>query len=125
MNAKVDTESGRLDSLKMGAAVLLLAGGIYAFYHFGEMHAVLRVLGLLAVAAIAVLIASQTMFGRQVAGFISGANTEVRRVVWPSRTETVQTTLAVLVVVLIVGIFLWLLDMLLLWAIQLLTGQGS
>ena len=125
MNAKVDTESGRLDSLKMGAAVLLLAGGIYAFYHFAEMHAVLRVLGLLAVAAIAVLIASQTAFGRQVAGFISGANTEVRRVVWPSRAETVQTTLAVLVVVLLVGIFLWLLDMLLLWAVQLLTGQGG
>ena len=125
MNAKVDTESGRLDSLKMGAAVLLLAGGIYAFYHFGDMHAVLRVLGLLAVAAIARLIASQTAFGRQVAGFVSGANTEVRRVVWPSRAETVQTTLAVLVVVLIVGIFLWLLDMLLLWAIQFVTGQGS
>ena len=125
MNAKVDTESGRLDSLKMGAAVLLLAGGIYAFYHFGDMHAVLRVLGLLAVAAIALLIASQTAFGRQVAGFVSGANTEVRRVVWPSRAETVQTTLAVLVVVLIVGIFLWLLDMLLLWAIQFVTGQGS
>ena len=125
MNAKVDTESGRLDSLKMGTAVLVLAGGIYAFYHFQEMHAVLRVLGLLAVAAIAVLIASQTTLGRQVAGFISGANTEVRRVVWPTRAETLQTTLAVLVVVLLVGIFLWLLDMLLLWAVQLLTGQGG
>ena len=59
------------------------------------------------------------------AGFISGANTEVRRVVWPTRAETLQTTLAVLVVVLLVGIFLWLLDMLLLWAVQLLTGQGG
>ena len=125
MNTKADTESGRLDSLKMGAAVLLLAGGIYAFYHFQEMHAVLRVLGLLAVAAIAVLLALQTSFGRQVAGFVSGANSEVRRVVWPSRTETVQTTMAVLVVVLLVGIFLWLLDMVLLYGIQLLTGQGS
>jgi len=125
MNTKADTESGRLDSLKMGAAVLLLAGGIYAFYHFQEMHAVLRVLGLLAVAAIAVLLASQTVFGRQVAGFVSGANSEVRRVVWPSRTETVQTTMAVLLVVLLVGIFLWLLDMVLLYGIQLLTGQGS
>ena len=122
MNTKADTESGRLDSLKMGAAVLLLAGGIYAFYHFQEMHAVLRVLGLLAVAAIAVLLALQTAFGRQVAGFVSGANSEVRRVVWPSRTET---TMAVLVVVLLVGIFLWLLDMVLLYGIQLLTGQGS
>ncbi|MEN8107151.1 MAG: preprotein translocase subunit SecE [Pseudomonadota bacterium] len=125
MNAKVDTESGRLDSLKMGAAVLLLAGGIYAFYHFGDMHAVIRVLGLLGVAAVSLFIASQTAFGRQVIGFVSGANTEVRRVVWPTRQETIQTTLAVLVVVLLVGIFLWLLDMFLLRAIQFLTGQGS
>ncbi|MEA2094042.1 MAG: preprotein translocase subunit SecE, partial [Pseudomonadota bacterium] len=49
---------------------------------------------------------------------------EVRRVVWPSRQETVQTTLVVLLMVLLVGIFLWLLDMVLLWAIQILTGQG-
>ena len=125
MNAKVDTESERLDSLKMGAAVLLLAGGIYAFYHFEDLHAVIRVLGLLGVAAISLIIASQTAFGRQVIGFVSGANTEVRRVVWPTRQETIQTTLAVLVVVLLMGIFLWMLDMFLLWAIQFLTGQGS
>jgi preprotein translocase subunit SecE len=46
-------------------------------------------------------------------------------VVWPSRAETVQTTLAVMFIVLLVGIALWLLDMLLLWAIQIVTGQGG
>jgi preprotein translocase subunit SecE len=60
-----------------------------------------------------------------VLGFITGAQNEVRRVVWPTRQETVQTTLAVVLMVFLVGIFLWLLDMILLWAIQLLTGQGS
>jgi len=49
----------------------------------------------------------------------------VRRVVWPTRAETVQTTMAVLFIVLLVGVALWLLDMVLLWAIQLLTGQGG
>jgi preprotein translocase subunit SecE len=125
MNAKVEAESSRLDSLKLGAAVLMVAGGIYAFYHFEDQHLVLRVLGLLAVAAIAIFIAAQTDLGRNVLGFIGGAQSEVRRVVWPTRTETVQTTLAVVLMVFLVGIFLWLLDMLLLWAIQLLTGQGS
>jgi preprotein translocase subunit SecE len=125
MNAKVEAESNRLDSLKLGAAVLMVAGGIYAFYHFEDQHLVLRVLGLLTVAAIAVFVAAQTGLGRNVLGFISGAQSEVRRVVWPTRTETVQTTLAVVLMVFLVGIFLWLLDMLLLWAIQLLTGQGS
>jgi preprotein translocase subunit SecE len=125
MNAKVEAESSRLDSLKLGAAVLMVAGGIYAFYHYEDQHLVLRVLGLLAVAAIAVFIAAQTGLGRNVLGFISGAQSEVRRVVWPTRAETVQTTLAVVLMVFLVGIFLWLLDMVLLWAIQLLTGQGS
>jgi preprotein translocase subunit SecE len=125
MNAKVEAESSRLDSLKLGAAVLMVAGGIYAFYHFEDQHLVLRVLGLLAVAAIAIFLAAQTDLGRNVLGFIGGAQSEVRRVVWPTRTETVQTTLAVVLMVFLVGIFLWLLDMLLLWAIQLLTGQGS
>ncbi len=125
MNAKVETESGRLDSLKLGAAVLLMCGGIYAFYYFEDQHAVLRVLGILAVAAVALFIAAQTGMGRQVIGFVGGARTEVRRVVWPTRAETVQTTLAVLFVVLLVGVFLWLLDMVLLWAVQILTGQGS
>jgi preprotein translocase subunit SecE len=125
MNAKVDAESGRLDSLKLGVAVLMVGGAIYAFYHFEDQHLVLRVLGLLAVAAIAVFIAAQSTLGRNILGFISGAQNEVRRVVWPTRQETVQTTLAVVLMVFLVGIFLWLLDMLLLYAIQLLTGQGS
>ncbi|MGB5305670.1 MAG: preprotein translocase subunit SecE [Gammaproteobacteria bacterium] len=125
MNAKAETESSGLDSLKLWTAVLMLAAAIYAFYYFEEQLLVLRVLGLLAVAGIAAFIASRSLTGKRIVGFVSGAQNEMRRVVWPTRTETVQTTLAVLVIVLLVGIFLWLLDMLLLWAIQLLTGQGS
>jgi preprotein translocase subunit SecE len=56
---------------------------------------------------------------------VTGAQNEVRRMVWPSRTETLQTTMAVIFIVLLVGVFLWLLDMVLLRAVQFLTGQGS
>jgi preprotein translocase subunit SecE len=125
MNTKVETESNRFDSLKLGIAVLMLAAGIIAFYRFDDQLLVLRVLGLLAVAGISVFVAAQSTTGKNIIGFIRGAQTEVRKVVWPTRAETVQTTLAVILMVFLVGIFLWLLDMLLLWAIQLLTGQGS
>jgi preprotein translocase subunit SecE len=125
MNTKVETESNRLDSLKLGIAVAILAVGIIAFYRFDDQLLVLRVLGLLAVAGISVFIAAQSSTGKNIIGFIRGAQTEVRKVVWPTRAETVQTTLAVILMVFLVGVFLWLLDMLLLWAIQLLTGQGS
>jgi preprotein translocase subunit SecE len=124
MNAKVEAESNRFDTLKLGAALLLLVAGVIAFYRFDDQLLVLRVLGLLAVAGISVFIAAQSSTGKSIIGFIGGAKTEVRKVVWPTRAETTQTTLAVLLMVTLVGIFLWLLDMVLLWAIQILTGQG-
>jgi preprotein translocase subunit SecE len=114
-----------MDNLKLGVAVLLMLGGVVAFHYYEDQMIVLRVLGMLVVTGISLAIISQTAFGRTVIGFVSGAQNEVRRVVWPSRTETVQTTLVVIVIVIIVGIFLWLLDMVLLWAVQLLTGQGN
>jgi len=125
MNTKVETESTRFDSLKLGIAVLLLAAGIVAFYRFDDQLLVVRVLALLAVAGVSIFIAAQSRTGRSIVGFIKGAQVEVRKVVWPTRAETVQTTLAVMLMVLLVGIFLWLLDMFLLWAIQILTGQGG
>ncbi|HSD59941.1 MAG TPA: preprotein translocase subunit SecE [Burkholderiales bacterium] len=125
MNAKAETQDGRFDSVKLGFAILLMCAGIYSFYYFAEVMVVVRVLGLLLVAGISLAVAYQTGVGRQMAGFVSGAQNEVRRMVWPTRTETLQTTMAVIFIVLVVGVFLWLLDMVLLSAVQLLTGQGS
>jgi preprotein translocase subunit SecE len=125
MNTKVDTGTGRFDNIKLLLAVLLLTGGIVAFYYFSDQMLVVRVLGLLAIAGVALFIAAQSAMGKGVLGFISGAYSETQRVVWPTRAETVQTTLVVLVMVMVVGVALWLLDMFLLWAIQILTGQGG
>jgi preprotein translocase subunit SecE len=125
MNAKAETQDGRLDSLKLGFAILLMCAGVYGFYYFADLMVVVRVLGLLLVAAVSMAVVYQTGLGRQVVGFVAGAQNEVRRMVWPTRTETLQTTMAVIFIVLVVGVFLWLLDMVLLSAVQLLTGQGS
>jgi len=104
MNAKVETEDNRFDSLKLGVALLLLVGGVFAFYRFDDQLLVLRVLGLLAVVGISIFIAAQSSTGKNIIGFISGAKTEVRKVVWPTRAETIQTTLAVILMVTLVGI---------------------
>ncbi len=125
MNAKLEARESNQDTLKLAIAVVLLLAGVVGFYFFADQSLLLRVLGVLLMAGIAVAVASQTLMGRNLMGFISATRTEVRKVVWPTRAETVQTSLAVFAVVILVGIMLWLMDMFLLWAVRLLTGQGG
>ncbi len=120
-----ETQASGLDTIKLAAAALLLGGAVVAFYWFADESLLLRVLGLLGVAVVAVLIAAQTSIGRSTWSFVGSTRTEVRKVVWPTRTETTQTALAVLVIVLLLGVVIWLLDMFVLWAVRLLTGQGG
>jgi len=102
----------------MVLAVLVLAGGIVGYYYFDEYGTLYRVLGLLAVTIAAFGIMYTTALGRRTLGFLRESRTEVRKMVWPTRAETIQTTLAVFVMVLVMGIFLWLLDMFLGWGVQ-------
>jgi len=77
---------------------------------------------LLAAAGAAVAIALKTERGAETLEFMQGARTELRKVVWPTRAETTQTTLIVIAMVVIMGLLLWLLDVLLLWLVRLITG---
>jgi preprotein translocase subunit SecE len=125
MNSKVEAPESRLDSAKLGFAIVLLLGAVVAFYYFEGESLLFRVLGLLGVAIVSLLIASRTTVGARTIGFAQDARNEVRKVVWPTRQETVQTTLIVFLMVIVMGIMLWLFDMFLLWAVRLLTGQGG
>ena len=125
MNVKDEAGASRLDTAKLAAAALLLTAGIYAFYFFADYSALLRVLGLLVIVGGSAAIALQTQVGNQLWHFVGDARTEVRKVVWPTRQETLQTTFIVVVMVLILGIIMWLFDMVLMNVLRLLTGQGS
>jgi preprotein translocase subunit SecE len=82
-------------------------------------------LGLLVVSGGAAAIALQTAPGRALWEFIADARMEVRKVVWPTRQETIQTTLIVMAMVVVVGLVLWLFDTILMGILRLLTGQGG
>jgi len=114
-----------MDNAKLVGSVLLIVAGIYAFYYFEAYSALLRVSGLLALGAIAVAIAYQTAIGQRIWQFALDSRMEVRKVVWPTRQETLQTTLVVFIMVLIMGVLLWLFDMLLVTIVKFLTGQGG
>jgi preprotein translocase subunit SecE len=126
MNAKTEVEgSSGLDTAKLLAAIVVLAGGIAGFYYLEAQALWVRLLLLLAVAGVAALIAYQTAIGRAAWGFAVDARTEVRKVVWPTRQETLQTSLAIFVAVLLTALFLWGIDSILFWLVTMLTGQGG
>ena len=114
--------TNKLDTFKLLLAIAILIGGIVGFYYYEAESQLYRVLGVVFAAAVAIAISSTTNIGQNLIGFGREARMEVRKVVWPTRQETVQTTFMVLVAVIIIGIFLWLIDMLLAQAIQMITG---
>ena len=125
MNTKVEqaasTASGG-DIAKYALAVLLAAAGIVAFYWFGQWPAPLRALlplgGLIAAGAVFAFTAK----GRATLEYLSEARFELRKVIWPSRQETVRATGVILVVVVIVSLLLGLIDFILGGGVKLLLG---
>ncbi len=125
MSTKVGVQESRGDTVKLALALLLLGAGVFGFYYFAEQSTLYRVLGLLAVAIVAVAVAYQTMQGRRAWSFVQDSRTEVRKVVWPTRNETMQTTLIVLLLVMVVCVILWALDAFLNWGFRALTGAAG
>ena len=103
-------------------SLLLLLAGIVAFYYFSEIRLFYRVLGLFAVLGLAGYIVYQTSFGKTVYTYVLESKIELKKVAWPTKQETIQTAIGVVVIVVIIGILLWLLDMLLAWSIGTLYG---
>lgn len=122
MTAAVTTQS-RFDAVKILLAIAIVAAGLYGFYAYAEQYILLyRVLALLALVIVALVIGYQTSAGKVLWGYLLDSRTELRKVVWPTRSETTQTTLIVVVVVVAAGVFLWLADMAFGWLIQWLLA---
>ncbi len=115
---------GRVNSFKWAIVIFLIGLGIAGNYLYSDQSLLIRVLGLFFLGVMAVFTALQTENGKRFWQFALDARMELRKVVWPSRKETVQTTAMVLGVVAIVGLILWGVDILLLKIIAWLTGYG-
>ena len=103
-------------------AVLLLASGVYAYYAYEELSILIRVGGVLASLSLAAVVLLRTARGQNAWQFVQSSRAELRKVVWPNRQETLQTTATVLVIVLILCVFFWLLDMGLAAVTRILTS---
>lgn len=112
-----------MDKIKLGFALLLLITGIAGFYYLRDSAMVLRVISVLGGIVLAVVVVWFTPQGKQFYAFSRESSEETRRVVWPSRKETMQTTGVVFAFVVVMAIFLWMVDAGLLLAVKYLMGQ--
>jgi preprotein translocase subunit SecE len=104
-----------IDKVKLGAAAALVALGVWGYYWLGDTALVLRVLAVVAGLLAAGAVAWWSEPGRQFAVFAGESVGEVKKVVWPTRKETVQTTAAVFAFVVVMALFLWMSDKVLEW----------
>ncbi|MBT8097194.1 MAG: preprotein translocase subunit SecE [Woeseia sp.] len=118
-------ESGALDVLKLLIAIGALIGGLFAYYYYVEISLPLRVLMVLGGVAAGIGIAMTSTQGQRLRAFVQGSRVEIRKVVWPTRQETTQTALAVFVFTLILSLFFWGLDSVLLWVTRTLVGSAG
>lgn len=122
MNAKVESQASKLDGLKWLVVIALVAVGVVGNSMYANESLLYRVLALVALAIVAGFIALQTAKGKAFFQLFKEAKNEIRKVVWPTRQETLQTTGIVVVAVLIIGLLLWGLDSLLGWIISGFIG---
>jgi preprotein translocase subunit SecE len=125
MNTKLESSPSTLDTVKLAVAVVVPLAGIVAYYYFADASILIRVAALVAGLAVGLGIASQTAIGREAWEFFQSSQGEIRKVVWPTQQETMQTTLLVLVFTLIMGVFFLAVDSVLLKLTQFVTGQGG
>jgi preprotein translocase subunit SecE len=122
VKSKIASEGSRFDILKWLMVVSLVAVGVVGNSIYTEQSLLYRVIALLVLALVAGFVALKTEKGRAFFTLFKEAKNEIRKVVWPTRQETLQTTAMVVVVVLLIGLLLWGLDSFLGWTVSSLIG---
>jgi preprotein translocase subunit SecE len=113
------------DKIKLGFAFLLMVAGVAGFYYLGDSPLVLKIASILAGLVFAALVGWTSEPGKQFYAYAQESVTETKKVVWPTRKETVQTTGMVIAFVIVMAIFLWLVDGILVWVVRLLLGTEA
>jgi preprotein translocase subunit SecE len=124
METRAEEQPTIVDTAKLALAILIVLASLVAYYYFGDTSALLRTLGVLLALALGAVVALTSLQGRTLWKFIQGARVELSKVVWPTKDETLQTTLVVLVVAVLGGVFFFLIDRFLLWITTTIMGQG-
>ena len=117
-----EAPASRFDGLKWLVVAALVAAAVVGNSYFSDQSLLYRVLAIVALAVVAGFVSLQTAKGASFWNLVKGSRTEIRKVVWPTRQETVQTTMIVVAFVLLVALILWGLDSFLGWLVSLVIG---
>ncbi len=123
MKANTETPTGSMDALKWVVACALLVAAVVGNSLYSELSVVIRAAAVIACVAVAGGVAAMTQKGKAAISFARESRMEVRKVVWPTRQETLQTTLIVLAVTVIMALVLWGIDGIMVRLVRLFTGM--
>ena len=121
-NAETPDSSSAADTFKWFIAFALLAAAVVGNYLYGDMSVVVRAAGVVVLIAAALGVAATTTKGKAAIDFAKESRMEIRKVVWPTRQETMQTTLIVLAVCIVMSLVLWGIDGIMVRLVSLATG---
>jgi len=122
VSSKIENSGSKLDGLKWLVVVSLVVVGVIGNSYYADQSLLYRVIALLVLAGVAGFVGFQTAKGAAFFVHMKEAKNEIRKVVWPTRQETGQTTMMVVAVVIIIGILLWGLDTFLGWVVSSVIG---
>ena len=122
VNTESQGNSKAKDILLWGLVFIILLAAVVGNQVYSEQALFIRIVAVVGAIVVAGVLAFQTVKGKAVIDFARESRVEVRKVVWPTRQETIQTTLIIFAVVAVVGLVLFLLDGALIWLVDLITG---
>jgi preprotein translocase subunit SecE len=118
-------DAGTADKVKLAVAILIVIAGVAGYYVLANQATWMRWLPVIGSLVLAGVVVAFSRYGSEFRRFVELARIELRKIVWPTRQETLQTTLVVFLFVAVAGVFFWALDLVLAWATKFLTSQGG
>ena len=114
-----------VDKIKIAIAAILVVVGLWAFYYLGAYPLIARLGALFGAMLLGAGVLWTSDAGKRFYVYAQEAITETKKVVWPSRKETMQSTGGVVAFVIVMALFLWVVDALLAWVVELVIGGGA
>jgi preprotein translocase subunit SecE len=118
-------DAGTADKVKLAVAIVIVLAGVAGYYVLAIQATWIRWLPVIGSLVFAAVVVAFSRYGSEFRRFVELARIELRKIVWPTRQETLQTTLVVFGFVIVAGLFFWVLDLVLAWATKALTGTGG